>query len=36
MSEEKKSIKGGEFIIKEAKVEDIFIAENWADRKSVV
>lgn len=33
MSEEKKSIKGGEFIIKEAKVEDIFIAENWAEEE---
>ena len=33
MSEEKKSLKGGEFIIKEAKVEDIFIAENWAEEE---
>ena len=33
MSEEKKSIKGGEFIIKEAKVEDIFIAENWGEEE---
>lgn len=33
MSEEKKSIKGGEFIIKEANVEDIFIAENWGEEE---
>jgi alkylation response protein AidB-like acyl-CoA dehydrogenase len=36
MSEEKKSIKGGEFIIKEAKVEDIFIAENWAEEEKMM
>jgi alkylation response protein AidB-like acyl-CoA dehydrogenase len=36
MSEEKKSIKGGEFIIKEAKVEDIFIAENWGEEEKMM
>ena len=36
MSDEKKSIKGGEFIIKEANAEDIFIAENWAEEERMM
>lgn len=36
MSEEKKSIKGGEFIIKEAKAEDIFIAEDWNEEQKMM
>lgn len=36
MSNEKKSIKGGEFLIKEANHEDIFIAENWAEEEKMM
>ena len=36
MSEEKKSIKGGEFIIKESNHEDIFIAENWEEEEKMM
>lgn len=36
MSDEKKSIKGGEFIIKEASADDIFIAENWAEEERMM
>jgi alkylation response protein AidB-like acyl-CoA dehydrogenase len=36
MSEEKKSIKGGEFLIKEAKIEDIFIAEEWNEEQKMM
>ncbi len=36
MSDEKKSIKGGEFLIKEADAKDIFIAENWAEEEKMM
>jgi alkylation response protein AidB-like acyl-CoA dehydrogenase len=36
MSEEKKSIKGGEFLIKEARIEDIFIAEEWNEEQKMM
>ncbi len=36
MSDEKKSIKGGEFIIKESKAEDIFIPENWNEEQKMM
>lgn len=36
MSEEKKSIKGGEFLIKEANHKDIFIAEDWAEEERMM
>ena len=36
MSEEKKSIKGGEFIIKESNAEDIFIPEDWNEEQKMM
>jgi len=33
MSEQNKSIKGGEFLIKESNHNDIFIAENWDEEQ---
>ncbi len=36
MSDEKKSIKGGEFLIKEANIEDIFIAEEWDEEQKMM
>lgn len=36
MSEEKNSIKGGEFLIKEPNHKDIFIAENWDEEQRMM
>tara|TARA_B110000261_G_C13072413_1_gene352753 strand:+ start:352 stop:2139 length:1788 start_codon:yes stop_codon:yes gene_type:complete len=36
MSEQKKTIKGGEFLIKESNHNDIFIAENWDEEHKMM
>ena len=36
MSEENKTIKGGEFLIKESNHNDIFIAENWDEEQKMM